>query len=178
MKNRFVPQGEYCEEYVRYLGIAKTERRSYAESVRLLKAKGFRDLSTFASLKPGDKVKMTRRSCDNDPAHTKIGDLQYHHFTVDVPEGGATVVLSPLKGWTAFDLHLYASADSFAFASNSPLCETSEGVAKALHISEPGTWHVSVYCATTVDATETAYGTMYSGRIDVLNGVPYILSVK
>lgn len=134
--------------------------------------------SVKASLKPGDRVKMTRRSCDNDPEHTKIGDLQYHHFMVDVPEGGATVVLSSLKGWTAFDLHLYATTDSFAFASNSPLCETSEGVAKALHISEPGTWHVSVYCATTVDATETAYGTMYSGRIDVLNGVPYILSVK
>ena len=47
---------KYCEEYMRYLGIAKTERRSYAESVRLLKAAGFRELSTFTTLKPGDRV--------------------------------------------------------------------------------------------------------------------------
>ena len=46
----------YCREYMRYLGIAKTERRSYAESVRILEKAGFRELSKFRSLKPGDKV--------------------------------------------------------------------------------------------------------------------------
>ena len=46
----------YCREYMRYLGIAKTERRSYAESVRILEKAGFRELSKFKSLKPGDKV--------------------------------------------------------------------------------------------------------------------------
>ena len=56
MKNKFLTQEKYCEEYMRYLGIAKTERRSYAESVRLLKAKGFREISSFRSLKAGDKV--------------------------------------------------------------------------------------------------------------------------
>lgn len=134
--------------------------------------------SLKAALKPGDCVKMTRRTCDGAPSRTKIGDLQYHHFIVEVPEGGASVTLNSLKGWTAFDLHLYASPDSFAFASNSPVCETSAGVDKALTLTKPGRWYVSVYCATTVDATETAYGTQYSGRIDVLNGVPYIISVR
>ena len=43
---------------------------------------------------------------------------------------------------------------------------------------EPGTYYISVYCATTVDAVETAYGTWYQGRIDVLNGVPYVISVE
>ena len=38
---------DYCAEYVRYLGIAKTERRSYAESVRLLEKRGFKDISRF-----------------------------------------------------------------------------------------------------------------------------------
>ena len=41
---------------MRYLGIAKTARRSYAESVRLLKARGFKEISAYATLKPGDKV--------------------------------------------------------------------------------------------------------------------------
>ena len=47
---------DYCREYMRYLGIAKTERRSYAESVRLLEKAGFRDISSFKALKAGDKV--------------------------------------------------------------------------------------------------------------------------
>ncbi len=56
MKTNYKPFEEYCAEYMRYLGIAKTERRSYAESVRLLEKKGFRELSAFKRLKPGDKV--------------------------------------------------------------------------------------------------------------------------
>ena len=49
-------QSEYCKEYMRYLGIAKTERRSYAESVRILEEHGFRNISEFKSLKKGDRV--------------------------------------------------------------------------------------------------------------------------
>ena len=52
----------YCAEYMRYLGVAKTARRSYAESVRLLKAHGFKELSTFKTLKAGDKV---YRGCED-----------------------------------------------------------------------------------------------------------------
>ena len=52
----YLPLEQYCAEYMRYLGIAKTERRSYAESVRLLEKKGFKELSSFKTLKPGDKV--------------------------------------------------------------------------------------------------------------------------
>ena len=56
MNKKHLSQEKYCEEYIRYLGIAKTERRSYAESVRLLMAKGFRDIASFKSLKAGDRV--------------------------------------------------------------------------------------------------------------------------
>ena len=56
MKKKYMPLSEYCKEYMRYLGVAKTARRSYAESVRLLEARGFKDISTFKTLKPGDKV--------------------------------------------------------------------------------------------------------------------------
>ena len=52
----YMPLEKYCAEYMRYLGIAKTERRSYAESVRLLEKKGFKELSSFKTLKAGDKV--------------------------------------------------------------------------------------------------------------------------
>ena len=46
----------YCDGYLKYLGAAKTARRSYAESVKLLEANGFRELSKFKTLKPGDRV--------------------------------------------------------------------------------------------------------------------------
>lgn len=56
MKMNYMPMDKYCAEYMRYLGIAKTERRSYSESERLLKAKGFKEISAFKTLKAGDKV--------------------------------------------------------------------------------------------------------------------------
>ncbi len=55
-KINYRPLEDYCAEYMRYLGIAKTERRSYAESIRLLKKAGFKELDTFKTLKKGDKV--------------------------------------------------------------------------------------------------------------------------
>ena len=61
-KSAFVGESEYCAEYIKYLGYAKTARRSYARSIELLKAKGFRELSSFKSLKPGDKV---YRGCED-----------------------------------------------------------------------------------------------------------------
>ncbi len=46
----------YAQDYLGYLGIAKTERRAYAEAVRRIEALGFRELKSFETLKPGDKV--------------------------------------------------------------------------------------------------------------------------
>ena len=46
----------YAKDYLGYLGIAKTERRAYDEAVRRIEALGFKELSTMATLKPGDKV--------------------------------------------------------------------------------------------------------------------------
>ena len=47
---------EYAADYASYLGVAKTERRAYAEAVRRIEAQGFRPLEACATLKPGDKV--------------------------------------------------------------------------------------------------------------------------
>lgn len=46
----------YAADYMSYLGIAKTERRAYAEAVRRIEALGFRELKTFETLRPGDRV--------------------------------------------------------------------------------------------------------------------------
>ena len=53
---KYIPFDRYCREYMKYLGVAKTARRSYAESVKMLEAAGFRELSGFRTLKAGDRV--------------------------------------------------------------------------------------------------------------------------
>ena len=47
---------KYGRDYMRFLSVAKTERRAYAEAVRLLEAKGFKKLEDVKALKPGDRV--------------------------------------------------------------------------------------------------------------------------
>ena len=57
MEKKLVAECEaYSREYMDYLSVAKTERRAYSQAVKMLKAAGFRDISGFGVLKPGDKV--------------------------------------------------------------------------------------------------------------------------
>lgn len=134
------------------------------------------------TMAPGDTVRMTRRTSQCDPAHTRIGDKQYHHFVVDIPAGrdSVTVTLKSLKGWRNFDLYLFASKDGLAKRDCSDVRNIRLGVDKSivLHRPKSGKYYVSVFCDTTVDAVEGPYGTSYQGRMDVLNGVPYILIVQ
>lgn len=132
-------------------------------------------------LEPGMQRTMDKRTSDADPDHTMIGDRQYHHFAFDVPKGcsKAIVTLKSLKGWRNFDMSLYVSDDCFAFADAAEWRSVGGGVDKQIVIDSPeaGRYFVGVCCETTVDSQETAYGTQYTGRLDVLNGVPYRISV-
>lgn len=134
-----------------------------------------------AALNLGEARKMDKCTHDDDPAFTKIGDKQYHHFTVDVPAGkdSLTISLANVKGWTNFDLYLFAKYDGFAFSDDCQYEDITLGVDKTLKIAAPkaGKLYISVFCDTTVEAAETSYGTQYSGRVDVLNGVPYVIRV-
>ena len=96
------------------------------------------------------------------------------------PVDTVKISLQSLKGWTDYDLYLAASYDGFAFLDSAAYEDISLGVDKVLAIPAPkaGKLYVSVFCGTTVEAVETKYGTTYEGRIDVLNGVPYIIKVE
>ena len=119
MKNKFVPQGEYCEEYVRYLGIAKTERRSYAESVRLLKARGFKEISSFRALKAGDKV--YRGYEDRTVMAAVIGKRKIAEAGIKVVGGHTDAPRLDLKpkplyekgGCVYFDCHIYGGIKKY-----------------------------------------------------------------
>ena len=57
MEKKLIAECEaYSKEYMDYLSVAKTERRAYAQAVKLLEKVGFREISKFKTLKPGDKV--------------------------------------------------------------------------------------------------------------------------
>lgn len=133
-------------------------------------------------LKNGEAREMKCSTSDNNPAFTKIGDRQYHHFAVDIPKGTdqIKIVITPQKGWDRFDMYLFANPGDFAFNDNSLYFNVGNGVAKELTITKPtaGRLYISVFCATTVDVEPTSYGQQYTGRIDVLNGVPYTISVS
>lgn len=47
---------DFCEGYKKFLNNSKTERESVISAVKLAEKRGFAPLSSFSSLKPGDKV--------------------------------------------------------------------------------------------------------------------------
>ncbi|MBO4570901.1 MAG: pre-peptidase C-terminal domain-containing protein [Bacteroidales bacterium] len=128
----------------------------------------------------GEARNMTRRSSANVPDYTAIGDKQYHHFTFEVPKftKQVRIDLQPAKGYADFDLFLYAAYGEPAFNDNAKYYNVENGAGKSLYIDAPkaGTLYISVFCDTTVDVLETKYGEQYTGRVEVLNGVPYTIT--
>ncbi len=163
-------------------GITKGERLDYMSAMVLYALEGNGAPEPKSILELGQECEMNKRTEDNDPAHTRIGDRQYHHFVVNIPKGckRAVISLDGYKGEDKFDLTLCAKRGEMAYHDNTTLKVVSQGCKKSLAIDNPksGEWYVSVFCETTVIATEGEYGTEYSGRIDVLNGVPYSIKVE
>lgn len=116
---KYMPMDRYCREYMRYLGIAKTERRSYAESVRLLEAKGFREISRFKALKPGDKV--YRGYEDRTVMAAVIGRKRIAEVGIKVVGGHTDAPRLDLKprplyekgGVVYFDCHIYGGIKKY-----------------------------------------------------------------
>ena len=109
----------YSAEYLRYLGIAKTARRSYAESVRILEAAGFRELGSFRSLKPGARV---WRGCeDRTVMAAVIGRRSVAEAGIRVVGGHTDAPRLDLKprpvyekgGVVYFDCHIYGGIKKY-----------------------------------------------------------------
>lgn len=116
---KFMNQDQYCKEYMRYLGIAKTERRSFAESERLLKARGFKELSAFKTLKPGDKV--YRGYLGRTIMAAVIGKKPISEVGLKVVGGHTDAPRLDLKpkpiydkgGYVYFDCHIYGGIKKY-----------------------------------------------------------------
>ncbi len=152
------------------------EKRDLAAAIFQYAIDGRAPPSTKGPLANGEIRIMNKSTNDNDPINTKIGDRQYHHFTIDLT-GGATNLVVTLDGDDAFDLNLYLKKDTFAFASVADYADTTAGADKTIPVdtAAPGTWFVGVECATTVVAEEGPWYYEYSGQLEVLNGVEYTI---
>lgn len=130
-------------------------------------------------LKNGEKWEMNKSTKDNDPNHTKIGDLQYHHFAVYIPQDANNVSFNVTSELDC-DLGLYLSKKTIAYDSEAEFESTSEGANPSLEFDrmEPGIWYVSVRCNTTVTVVDEEWGQTYTGRTNVLNGIPYSICVS
>ena len=123
---------------------------------------------------------MDRNTDDNDPAHAKIGDKQYHHFTVTIPAGAKNIQINLRGGYTQDDLFLTLRKSDFAFAKEADFADVTLGAVKTMTFESlpAGTWYIGIMCDTTVDTVPTDYGTAYTGHLEVLNGIPYTLTVS
>ena len=162
--------------------IAEGERLEFMSAMMLYAMDGNPAPKIKGVLREGEVREMNKRTEDNDPAYTCIGDRQYHHFEIDVPRKCKRVIvkLDGYKGEKRYDLTLCAKRGELAFHDNTLLKSVARGFKKSLTIEKPkaGKWYVSVLCETTVTPLVGKYGTYYRGRIGVLNGVPYKISVE
>jgi hypothetical protein len=161
--------------------ITSGDRLEYMAAMMLYAMDGNGTTRVKGELKPGELREMKKKTEDNDPLYTRIGDLQYHHFTVNVPEGTkkAIVTLAGYKGKDNFDLSVMAKAGEFAFHHNTEIKNVDRGCSKNLVIENPvaGEWYISVRCESTVVSRRGEYGTEYLSGREVLNGVPYSIRV-
>ena len=128
----------------------------------------------------GEARVMNCDTDDNDPAHAKIGDKQYHHFTVNIPKGAKNIKIALQGGYSQDDLFLTLRKGDFAFAKEADYADVTLGAVKTMEFDTlpAGTWYVGVKCDTTVDTIQTDHGESYTGHLEVLNGVPYTLTVS
>lgn len=160
-------------------GITNGERLELTEACFQYAVDGAGSPEVKAMLRDGVIHHMDKGTADNDPLHTKIGDRQYHHFTIDVAPDASDVEIE-LTGDNDFHLNLYLHKETPAFRSNASYGSTLPGATKRIRAKlVPGRWFASVECATTVDAVvdETQSFFTYTGNTDVLNGVPYRISL-
>lgn len=161
--------------------VAQGERLEFMSAMILYAMDGNPAPKIKGVLKEGTVREMNKRTEDNDPAYTRIGDRQYHHFEIEIPRNckRAVVSLDGYEGMRNFDLSVLAKRGELAFHDNTLTKVVARGCKKRLIINKPkaGKWYVSVFCETTVVANTGKYGTYYLGKREVLNGVPYSISV-
>lgn len=173
LTGRVVLEGSHPEE------VKDGERRDLTAAMMLYAMDGVGVASLKGYLKKGEERVMNKKSTDNKPSHTCIGDLQTHHFAAYIPPDAKNVRVE-LKSSSDCDLALMMSQDSYAFTDVAEYRSSVPGANQQLSFKSirEGLWFIAVQCLTTVTVNETDYGQEYVGKTEVLNGVPYKISIN
>lgn len=170
---RIVLTGSHPEE------IWSGERRELTAAMVHYALDGRAPASLKGYLRNGEVRMMEKTTSDNDPDYARIGDLQTHHFASYIPSEAKNVIVE-VCGLSNCDLSLMMSKDSFAFSDTAEFIASEPGSKQRLAFSSirEGLWYVAVKCLTTVTVEETDYGQAYTSNTEVLNGIPYRISVS
>lgn len=170
---RIVQTGSHPEE------VSDGERRDLTAAMIRYALDGRAPVSLKGYLKNGEVRVMEKRTSDNDPAYTRIGDLQTHHFASYIPSDAKNVTVA-VSSSSDSNLSLMLSQDSYAFSDTAEYIASEPGSKQRLVFPSirEGLWYIAVQCLTTVTTEETDYGQEYTGNTEVLNGIPYSISVE
>ena len=129
-------------------------------------------------LSNGEIRRMTKATEDDDPAHTKIGDKQCHHFVFALPKKARNIVIR-LESLENYELSLRLANGTFAFKEDAQYAKEGKELVKELKFDEleAGTWYIGIQCESTVETKELETHVEYSNT-GILNGAPYTISVK
>lgn len=171
-KGRVLLEGSHPEE------VASGERRDLTAAMIRYALDGVGTTTLKGFLQNGKERVMDKSSEDEDPYFTKIGDLQCHHFVVSIPPDAQNIVVR-VEGDTDCDMALMMRHGTFAYPDSADyyVADGSSHQELGFQTLEEGLWYIAVQCLTTVLVNETGYGQEYTGRTDVLNGIPYRISV-
>ena len=170
---RIVMEGSHPEE------VPDGERRDLTAAMMLYAMDGVGAVTLKGFLKNGEERVMDKETTDNNSAYTRIGDLQTHHFAAYIPSGARNVRVE-LNGSNNCDFALMMCQDSYAFADMAEYRSAVPGEKQQLSFQaiREGFWFIAVQCLTTVTVKETDYGQEYCGKTEVLNGIPYSISIS
>lgn len=170
---RIIMEGSHPEE------VKNGERRDFTAAMLRYAVDGVGQTTVKGLLKNDEPCAMDKKTEDCDPSHTMIGDMQYHHFVVNLPSDVKELIIS-LTSSADCDLQLLASSDTYAYADVAEYISESTEANHQLTISCPhaGLWYIAVRSLTTVTSTDVPLGQEYTGRTDVLNGVPYTITAS
>ena len=172
-KGRLVPIGGHPE------GIEEGERLDLMCAFVQYSLDGQGCAKAKAILSNGELCKMTKSTEDNDPAHTKIGDKQCHHFVFSLPKRARNVHIR-LESLEDYELSLRLAKGTFAFKEDAQYAKEGKELVKEMTFSEleAGTWYIGVQCENTVEAKEIYKNHYEYSNTAILNGAPYTISVK
>lgn len=170
---RIVMEASHPEE------VPDGERRDLTAAMMQYAMDGRGVASVKGFLKNGVERMMDKTTEEKKPAYTRIGDLQTHHFASYIPSGAKNIRVE-LSSSSDCDFALMMDHGTYAFSDVAEYQSRIHGSNQQLFFPSlpEGFWFIAVQCLTTVKVKETDYGQEYVGNLEVLNGIPYQISIS